>query len=399
MNKIFGAELSGGNGRYCELDLPATDYELLDALDMLRLANGEPVQMEVCNYYDFAYLAPFLGDTSNLYELNALSRKLADLNPAQQTAFAGLLKMEVEKRDGDILVPKLIDFAYSVDCCHVVAEALNDSQLGRFYADNGFIPITENVPDSVYELLDFEALGRKARNEEGGVFVDRDTYGCFGYVVRHTDLVEAYKDMDLTPKKPPYTVLLELTKGWFHDPAYDSEKTVQLWFPSSPVEMDHALNELGAATWSEVSFQCIDCRVPALMDAVSGANNVAEVNRFSQWLDNNPQEKLAGYKALLAATQCQDLQNAMTLMDTMDSYIFSPGYSTPEDVARSELKVTMAESDVELLLPYVNLYAYGSALIQHQHSVMTEYGLIERQDGQPMLLPIQQSQEMGMNMK
>ena len=397
MNKIFGVELSSGSGRYCELDLPATDYELLDALDKLRLANGEPMRLEVCNYYDFAYLAPFLSDTSNLYELNALSRKLADLNPAQQTAFAGLLKMEVKKRDGDILVPKLIDLAYSADCCHVVAEALNDSQLGRFYADNGFISLTDKIPDSVYELLDFEALGRKARNEEGGVFVDRDTYGCSGYVTRHTDLVEAYEDMDLTPKKPPYTVLLELTKGWFHDPSYDSEKTVQLWFPSSPAEMDHALNELGAATWAEVSFQCVDCRVPALMDAVSGANNVAEVDRFSQWLDNIPQEKLAGYKALLAATQCRDLQNAMMLMDALDSYIFTPSFSSPVDVARSELKVTMAESDAEILLPHVNLYTYGEALLQSQHAILTEYGVIERQDGQPMLT--QQSQEMEMKMK
>ena len=397
MNKIFGVELSSGSGRYCELDLPATDYELLDALDKLRLANGEPMRLEVCNYYDFAYLAPFLSDTSNLYELNALSRKLADLNPAQQTAFAGLLKMEVKKRDGDILVPKLIDLAYSADCCHVVAEALNDSQLGRFYADNGFISLTDKIPDSVYELLDFEALGRKARNEEGGVFVERDAYGCCGYVVRHTDLVEAYKDMDLAPKKPPYTVLLELTKGWFHDSAYDSEKTVQLWFPSSPAEMDHALNELGAATWSEVSFQCVDCRVPALMDAVSGANNVAEVDRFSQWLDNIPLEKLAGYKALLAATQCQDLQNAMMLIDALDSYIFTPGFSSPEDVARGELKVTMAESDAEILLPHVNLYTYGEALLQSQHAILTEYGVIERQDGQPMLT--RETQEMGMKMK
>ena len=397
MNKLFGVELSSGSCRYCELDLPATDYELLDTLDKLRLAYGEPMQMEVCNYYDFAYLAPFLGDTSNLYELNALSRKLADLNPVQQTAFAGLLKMEVEKRDGDILIPKLIDLAYSADCCHVVAEALNDSQLGRFYADNGFIPITENVPESVYELLDFEALGRKARNEEGGVFVERDAYGCCGYVVRHTDLVEAYKDMDLAPKKPPYTVLLELTKGWFNDPVYDSEKAVQLWFPSSPAEMDHALNELGAATWAEVSFRCVDCRVPALMDAVSSANNVAEVDRFSQWLDNIPQEKLAGYKALLAATQCRDLQNAMMLMDALDSYIFTPGFSSPEDVARGELKVTMAESDAEILLPHVNLYTYGEALLQSQHAILTEYGVIERQDGQPVLT--QQSQEMGMKMK
>lgn len=397
MDKLFLVELSGGNIRHCELELPATDYELLDALDKMRLSETDKLYFDICDYYGYNYLAPFISDALNLYKLNALSRKLADLNPAQQTAFAGLLKMEIEKRDGDILIPKLIDLAYSADCCHVVAEALNDSQLGRFYADNGFIPITENVPDSVYELLDFEALGRKARNEEGGVFVDRDTYGRSGYVVRHTDLVEAYKDMDLTPKKPPYAVLLELTKGWFHDPAYDSEKAVQLWFPSSPAAMDHALNELGAATWSEVSFQCVDCRVPALMDAISSANNVADVNRFSQWLYNIPQEKLAGYKALLAATQCQDLQNAMMLMDALDSYIFTPGFSSPEDVARGELKVTMAESDAEILLPHVNLYTYGEALLQSQHAILTEYGVIERQDGQP-ILP-QQSHEMGMNMK
>ena len=205
MDKLFKLELSGGNGRYCELELPATDYELLDALDKLRLPEKRKTPcFDICDYYDFHYLAPLISDARNLYELNALSRKLADLDPVQQTAFAGLLEMEIKKRDGDILVPRLIDLAYSTDCCHVVGEALDDSQLGRFYADNGFIPITDKIPDSVYELLDFEALGRKVRSEEGGVFVDRNTYGCGGYVVRHTDFVEAYKDMDVTPKKPPY---------------------------------------------------------------------------------------------------------------------------------------------------------------------------------------------------
>lgn len=398
MGKLFSVELSGGNGRYCELELPATDYELLDALDKLRLRDRDTMSLEVCEYYDFGFLAPFLSDDPNLYELNALSRRLSDLTDMQRTSFAGLLKTEIEKRDGDILIPRLIDLAYSADCCHVVGEALNDSQLGRFYADNGFIPITEKVPDSIYELLDFEALGRKVRTEEGGVFVDRDTYGCCGYVTQHTDLVEVYKDMDLTPKVPPYTVLLELTKGWFNDSEYDNEKTVQLWFPSSPSAMDHALNELGAAMWSEVSFQCIDCRVPTLADAVSDANNVAEVNRFSQWLDNIAQEKLPAYKALLAATHCRDLQNAMTLMDAMDSYVFSPSFSSPEDVAKGELNITMAESNVKLLLPHVNLYAYGEALIQNQRASLTEYGLIERQDGQPIQsmekLPSQGGMEM-----
>ena len=73
--------------------------------------------------------------------------------------------------------------------------------------------------------------------------------------------------------------------------------------------------------------------------------------------------------------------------------------TVPLPIPNDELKVTMAESDAEILLPHVNLYTYGEALLQSQHAMLTEYGVIERQDGQPMLLPIQQSQEMGMNMK
>ena len=121
MDKLFLVELSGGNIRHCELELPATDYELLDALDKLRISAADKLRFDICDYYGYNYLAPFISDALNIYELNALSRKLADLNPVQQTAFAGLLKMEIEKRDGDILVPKLIDLAYSADCCHVVA--------------------------------------------------------------------------------------------------------------------------------------------------------------------------------------------------------------------------------------------------------------------------------------
>ena len=33
MANIFRVDLAGGKHRYCELNLPATDYELLDALD------------------------------------------------------------------------------------------------------------------------------------------------------------------------------------------------------------------------------------------------------------------------------------------------------------------------------------------------------------------------------
>ena len=95
---------------------------------------------------------------------------------AAPIAFEGLFNMEVSKKYGPISVATMIDLAYSTDCCHVI-NATTDEQLGRFYAENDFIPALEKVPDSIFEYLDFEMLGRKARFEEGGVFASG------GYVI------------------------------------------------------------------------------------------------------------------------------------------------------------------------------------------------------------------------
>ena len=50
MDKLFLVELSGGNIRHCELELPATDYELLDALDKLRLSAADKLYFDICDY-------------------------------------------------------------------------------------------------------------------------------------------------------------------------------------------------------------------------------------------------------------------------------------------------------------------------------------------------------------
>ena len=53
---------------------------------------------------------------------------------------------------------------------------------------------------------------------------------------------------------------------------------------------------------------------------------------------------------------------------------------------------------MELLLPHVNLYAYGCDIIKEDNASLTPYGLLHRADYQPMLEPIQQSHESEMTM-
>ena len=55
------------------------------------------------------------------------------------------------------------------DCCHVVG-ATSDAELGRFYAENGFMEELDGLSDDVFEMLDFGKIGKALRTGENGTF-------------------------------------------------------------------------------------------------------------------------------------------------------------------------------------------------------------------------------------
>ena len=139
MGNIFRIELTDNENRYCELSLPATDYELLDALEILRMQPGDEPKWEIIQHSNQTeHLQIYLEDCT-LYELNAFARKLSDMRPDQRAAFEGLLQMALDKREGPMSVKDLFTYVNSTDSCHVLDDVHNDEQLGRFYAENDFI--------------------------------------------------------------------------------------------------------------------------------------------------------------------------------------------------------------------------------------------------------------------
>ena len=56
MAKVFHVYASQGRDNCAELDLPASDYEMLDLMERLRLEPGKPPYAEVlkiCEEYDY----------------------------------------------------------------------------------------------------------------------------------------------------------------------------------------------------------------------------------------------------------------------------------------------------------------------------------------------------------
>ena len=170
MHKVFDVELSSENGS-TELALPAAPYAMLDALEKLRLEDGEAPRWEILRINTANGITPYLDhESGSLFELNALCQQLALLDEGQLAIVEGLAAMGCEKVLQPIPMPQLIDMAYSTDCCYIVEEAANDDTLGRFCAENGFVPDADGLSDEAIELLDFAKIGREIRQAEDGVF-------------------------------------------------------------------------------------------------------------------------------------------------------------------------------------------------------------------------------------
>ena len=262
---------------------------------------------------------------------------------------------------------------YSTECCHVVGEALNDAQLGRFCAENGFRPGLDDLPDEVFDLLDFERIGREFRQEQGGVLVERTADHPGGYVQRHDELREVHKTLNLTLKKPNYTILAETYSG----------ARVELPYPPH--------DPMGTEP-----VRCVDCAAPSLIGLTVGMESM---NLLARRLAGMGPQELTAYKALLEATDCKDLSDAGLLADTLGNYIFTPSLNSPEEVAEEELGVILCEESVPQLIPYVNLRGYGQSLIEQRGGVLTPYGLLEREDGQPIHSMNEQPEPGGMEMR
>lgn len=387
MNKVFELYLANAQGDedcYAVLTLPAAPYEMLDALERAGCRSSEEAYFQVEEYLDFEYLESVIPPDCSLNHLNVLAEKLSELDDRQSISFEGLLKMEQEKREGQISIHTLIQLAHNADCCHVLGEALNDSQLGRFYAENDFLEELSDLPENVFDLLDFERIGREERQAEGGVF----TRG--GYVVQNTEL-EQIPLPDDPPPEPDYTVLLKVSRRDSHDAL---SATIRL--PASEEELDKALEQLDAAGWEECGYTCLDCAVPWAREWME-EEDLSTIQPFAEELNQlQKQGQLPKYKALLLASRCEDLTDALELADSIKDMVFSPAIHSPKDIALAKLQTVFDADNLNTLLRYLDLNGYGNELIAVDHEELTPYGLIRQQNGEPIPIRQKEDQEMGM---
>ena len=397
--KIFEVYLAKedvpNNEAYAKLDLPASPWELWDALDKVRLQTDDILYMEIEGYDAFEYLSPHLdGLDISFNELNDLAALLSALDEVQEAAFEGLFSMEVQRKvnanGGVITLQDLRDLAVSAktDCYHVV-DAADDAQLGRFYAENDFVPELEGISDAVFEMLDFAGIGRMMRCSENGVFVNSL------YVLRDGELTTAPPVQKTLPEKPGY--LFRLTLGLCPD--FGGDRTAVLDLPASEEALAAAQEQLGTLNWENTVVLNYDGIVPNVATFADLPMELEEFNAFTKAARDIPRFEVPKLKALLEQFEVQDIETAMGLTEHLADYVLTQDLSSPQETAIDHLRFMTDDHSAELLLSHVNLYAYGCDLIKEDNATLSPYGLLHRADYQPMLSPMQETQKMEMKMK
>ena len=399
--KIFEVYLAKedvpNNEAYAKLNLPASPWELWDAMDKVRLNEGEQLYMEIEDYDAFAYLAPHLdGLDISLNELNDLAALLSVLDEVQEVAFEGLFSIEVQRKvnanGGVITLQDLRNLAVSAktDCYHVV-DAADDAQLGRFYAENEFIPELDGVSNEVFEMLDFAGIGRMMRHGENGVFV-----GSL-YVLQDGELATAPSVQKTLPEKPGY--LFRLTLGLHPD--IGDARAVTLDLPAAEAELLDAQAQLGTEGWEGVAVIDYDGIIPYAAEFTDLPMELEEFNVLAAAVRDmpSPEKQLPKLKALLKQFEVQDIATAISLTECLDDYILTPEISSPQEAALDQLCFIMDREEAVRLIPHVNLFNYGETVIHADNAALTSYGLLHRADYEPMLSPIQQKQEKEMTMQ
>ena len=382
--EVYLVNSASSDERGVELTFPVSQYEMMDAFEQIHTKSPGDVYWQVDEFYCFDYLAPHLDENMSIFEFNSLTEQLSKLDSYQETALEGLLQMQVNKHmqenGGPITVQELMMLAHNVDHCHVLADVHTDTELGKFCADNDFLPELTALPDSVYALLDYAKIGKQMRESEAG------TFSPHGYVVRTEELQPL---PDYKPQRDiNYMIRLTLMN---HE---NEQKTSVLDLPATEQRMQEVQKELDAPEWFDAQFTGCDAIAPQLNSMLTDVEDLPRINELAKSLQElKASGQLTKFKAVVGATQCESLDDVFDRLEKLPQYCFETKIRDKDALVRDELEFVLGGKDADLIYKHLNREAYAEDVLKQYGAEITPYGMVNREDFGPLHEPIPEQQQ------
>lgn len=383
--KIMRLELSAekalnGGYYYAELLLPATDYEIKDAMQRTRAVGREnTVEVSILECDILPELQDIRLDTFSLDELNFLAKRLASLPDEELPVFYAVTEQIFNEADENpVSIKDLINCTYSLDTVPVAHNVSNLSELGRFAFENELLSDLEGIPESAVPFLNAEQIGRVQQKNDNGVFEGR-----LYIPTVHYDRPEIYDGVTL-PEEEPENATFLLKVGAYPKSTFSDEDPAlhDLRLPADSDELFNVTDKCGEPEIDLCFCYEFYSSIPQITsDMFDSMEEIDELNTLAQRIAAMSESEQVMFKAVLDAENTASIQDAMNVAQNLWRYEFS----AMPDTADAFFKNYVAENaDTRFDSRWLGgLFARneGERLLGRLGATLTDYGVISARNG------------------
>ena len=370
------------------LSVPASDYEVQDALDQIR-AYGDNARCNI-SIVSCPMLPELVGarvDCVNVYEMNYFAHRLKNIAD-NETDYAILKavkhKVIPEDVEGEVISMKdLINLTYGLDDVSVVSNIANDAQLGQFVIENEMEDYITELPESVIEKLDREVIGASFRKKDGGVISD----GRY-VLASEFELPDVYDESQKPWEEVKSNFVFKvITTNAPWETTDDLEGRIfELNMPMSDEDMANMVKRMRLSDISRAEYITMESTVTGINDFnFSGKKDFVALNDIARlYAEMSPVDKAKFKAAVTVENEHNTVPNANRLLEIathIDQYEFDSSIKTDREYMLKYLSMHM-DSRMDLDM-FEDMDAYRPARnIMHELGChISSYGLISKQDG------------------
>ena len=142
------------------------------------------------------------------------------------------------------------------------------------------------------------------------------------------------------------------------------------------------------------AIQITDCVCPMLKGMDINCEDISTLNNFAVQLRQiSDIGKLPKLNAVLSANQCSRVEQAIALAERLEHFNLDAQIKNYADLVYDELENVIGGRQAEELRQCLDIEKYGRILQQGYNAEFTEYGMVTRDDFQPMDAPWQDESE------
>lgn len=310
---------------YADLELPAAEHEIRDALHRLRDFGQTDgfFEISVLNCNLLPALAEVRLDSPTLDEMNFFAKRLDALNEEEQHIFRAVSRRVLpEHPEGELVTMKdLINCTYGLDQVMIASNVGTDEQLGQFVIDNDLHEDVASIPDNALYLLDKKQIGKLQRESEGGVFVNG-----FYVVTGDYEMPEVYDGNTLPDEAPTewFAFRLQVAEApvGSADETADSAEWISL--PINKADADRIANSHNEGCIEDCVYYGFESSVPQITaEMFDDMQDFDILNTLARRMaEMSPAEQVT-FKAALAAEQPRNMRDAVDIAMHLDKYELS----------------------------------------------------------------------------